>query len=438
MGDAGVPFAALIAPDNPNSGPYGGMSFVLFPVEDAPAMIALVVGTQGLSPDEETLGRPGHARKARAVAQWLNRQAGSDEPRAWSKPDPTLTEQNVPANVSKRLPEYSTVFQRYGRVIYAYYCPDEDTIRTEYALAAFLDLMFQERGIAPLAASRSQAEEIRNQWMESLLPSLREREIQAHLHERRFVILAGPPGTGKTRAALRILENGYAGAGFSIQFHPNTTYEGFVGGLAPERTDDGLGFAFTPRAGDLMLAAQRARENPDRPFLLHIDEINRADLAKVMGEAIFLLEAASDAPRRIRLPYAFTEIDGCEFDLPPNLHILGTMNTSDRSIAIVDVAVRRRFAFLQMWPELRVVNSHGAAVMQTAFRDLLEIFVEHATDEAFDLLPGHSYFLDDDEKRARRALKITLAPLLNEYLAQGYVAGFAAPIQAYLQWLESL
>jgi 5-methylcytosine-specific restriction protein B len=142
--------------------------------------------------------------------------------------------------------------------------------------------------------------------------------------------------------------------------------------------------------------------------------------------------------RSISLPYDFGAPFHKTFSLPPNLHILGTMNSADRSIAIVDVAVRRRFAFVSMWPRMGVVQAHGCALMQEAFQKLTEIFVEHATDEAFALVPGHSYFLESDDAEARRALRVNLAPLLEEYLAQGYVGGFAEPIRGYLQWLRAL
>jgi 5-methylcytosine-specific restriction protein B len=187
-----------------------------------------------------------------------------------------------------------------------------------------------------------------------------------------------------------------------------------------------------------MEAAAQALSNPDRKYLLHIDEINRADLAKILGEAIFLLEATETSDRKIDLPYDFGEPFHRTLFLPKNLHILGTMNSADRSIAIVDIAVRRRFAFVSVWPRMSVVERHGCATMQRAFRDLVSIFVEHASDDAFSLVPGHSYFLESDEERARQSLQVNLIPLMEEYLAQGYVGGFAEPIRGYLQRLRSL
>jgi len=87
---------------------------------------------------------------------------------------------------------------------------------------------------------------------------------------------------------------------------------------------------------------------------------------------------------------------------------------------------------------MSVVNRHGCAIMQQAFKDLVSVFVEHATDDAFPLVPGHSYFLESDDSRAKQSLKVNLVPLLEEYLAQGYVGGFAEPIRGYLQMLRSL
>jgi 5-methylcytosine-specific restriction enzyme B len=111
--------------------------------------------------------------------------------------------------------------------------------------------------------------------------------------------------------------------------------------------------------------------------------------------------------------------------------VLGTMNSADRSIAILDLAVRRRFAFVSMWPQLDVVERLGGPRAQQAFHDLQSIFLEHAAGDAFALMPGHAYFLADDADINVR-LRTEVAPLLREYLSQGYVSGFADEVQAFL------
>ncbi len=436
--EKGVPFAAYIHRSNPTSGAYGGMSFAFFPVEDGPCLLSLVVGTQGLSPDETILSRPGHARKVQAICGWLNQRFGQGQLVAWAKQDPVRIDLNVPDDIRKAFAGCGAVFERYGRVLYALFrSTDAEAIET--ALAAFLDLLFEERGHAVLKAAEEDSQRIREGWFGHLFPSVSVESVADLLCERRYVILQGPPGTGKTRMALQLLQQTYRGRGLSIQFHPNTTYESFVGGLAPVHGAGALGLQFAPQAGFLMQAAAQALKERDRPFLLHIDEINRADLAKVLGEAIYLLEPDDEEPRRIQLSHDFGAPFGRTLHLPRNLHIVGTMNSSDRSIALVDVAVRRRFAFVKLWPDSQVVRKHGGPLMQKkAFPDLLSLFVEHAAAETLELVPGHSYFLEKDDDQARHRLQVTLAPLLEEYLAQGFVGGFAEPVRAYLQWVNSL
>jgi 5-methylcytosine-specific restriction protein B len=160
-----------------------------------------------------------------------------------------------------------------------------------------------------------------------------------------------------------------------------------------------------------------------------IDEINRADLAKILGEAIYLLEPG-EPERSIRLQYDFPEI-GHDVSLPENLYILGTMNSADRSIAILDIAVRRRFAFVTMWPDIEVVEKKSCQQLLRAFQQLQVIFTDFATDSSFVLMPGHSYFLGN-ESEAKQKLDTGVRPLLEEYLSQGYVSGFADEIRAYV------
>ena len=436
-GDEGIPFAALIDPSNPDSGAYGGMSFVIFPVKESPCLISMCIGTQGLNPDENTLSRPGHARKINAVCDWLNSSFGNGQMMAWGKQDPVRVDIDIPSNVKTSFDKYDSIFKKYGKVLYAIFKPDQDKHHTEEALKAFLDLLFAERYLEPKAAHKDDYERIRSDYFKFLMPNTSAEELVTTLHNRKYVVLEGPPGTGKTFMAESILSDQYNKKGKIIQFHPNMTYENFIGGLAPVTTQENLGFRFSPRKGFLMDAVEQANKIKPEPYLLVIDEINRADLSKVLGEAIYLLEyQAKD--REISLPYDFGEPFGDKLRLPSNLHLLGTMNSADRSIAVLDVAIRRRFAFVKLWPQMEVVTKFGGKTMQEFFKDTVTIFIEYAEESAFALVPGHTYFMEKQDEKARDLLEKYLIPLLEEYIAQGYVANFADAIRGLMQKIRSL
>src|SRR5439155_7883543 len=282
---------------------------------------------------------------------------------------------------------------RYGKVLYVIFKPpanrgtESDHVVLK-ALTAFMDLFFEERRIEPKSAFSEEAERLRTEWLARALPTATDAQVQALLASRRFVIIEGPPGTGKTEMARRLLRDVYEQNGREIQFHPSTTYESFIGGLSPQ--DGGaMGFTFRPTPGHLMRAVIEARNNLQKRYLLLVDEINRADLAKVLGEAIYLFEPGQP-DRQVQLQYNFPEI-GDRLMLPENLDVVGTMNSADRSIAILDVAVRRRFAFVPLWPQLDVVRTHSGEQLQQAFQQLVNIFIEHASSDALPLLPGHAY-----------------------------------------------
>jgi 5-methylcytosine-specific restriction protein B len=230
--DKGVSYAAIIHKDNPRSGRYRGTSFVVFPAKEGPCLAGLVVGTDGLSPDESILGRPGHARKARAIASWLNAQYGHGERVAWAKQDPTRTDEELPGDLLNDWPEHWDALKRYGKEVYLLFRPTADRAATHAAVASCIDLLFAERGHQPLAKYKDQAKAMEAAWFDHLMPGVEESTVASLLGRRRFVILQGPPGTGKTRLAVNLLRGAYQGHGQSIQVHANTTYESFVGGLA--------------------------------------------------------------------------------------------------------------------------------------------------------------------------------------------------------------
>ena len=169
------------------------------------------------------------------------------------------------------------------------------------------------------------------------------------LWERKQIILYGPPGTGKTYLARELARHlTDDGAVKLVQFHPSYTYEDFFEGFRPEPGGSGT-LTFTLRAGPFRDFAEVAGANPTTAYILIIDEINRANLAKVFGELYFLLEYRDES---ISLQYSPDK----EFTLPQNLFIIGTMNTADRSIARIDTAMRRRFAFVELDPRIPPVE----------------------------------------------------------------------------------
>jgi hypothetical protein len=239
------------------------------------------------------------------------------------------------------------------------------------------------------------------------------------LNEKRQIIFYGPPGTGKTFVAQALAEHIEAAGGEwqLVQFHPTYSYEDFFEGYRPSKAEDGRTLQFDLRKGPLRLLAEKAAQNPQKPYLLVIDEINRGNIAKVFGELYFLLEYR-DQP--IRLQYSPEET----FELPENLFVIGTMNTADRSIALVDSALRRRFYFFGFLPQEPPVEDvlaawleekgygAGAASLLRALNDALH---EALPDEEFAI--GPSYFMPKDgPPQLEKIWRYSIKPLLEERL----------------------
>ena len=168
------------------------------------------------------------------------------------------------------------------------------------------------------------------------------------LKRKRNLVLQGPPGTGKTYVAQRLawLLTGEQSTDCieAVQFHQSYGYEDFVRGYRPTNTG-----GFDLQDGPFLRFCARAREAPDRPHVLIIDEINRGNLSRIFGELLMLIEADKRDPAWA-VHTAYARPDEPAFHVPANLHLIGAMNTADRSLALVDYALRRRFAFSTISP----------------------------------------------------------------------------------------
>ncbi len=239
------------------------------------------------------------------------------------------------------------------------------------------------------------------------------QEIIDDLQEKRQVIFYGPPGTGKTYVAREIARQCELNGGdFEIvQFHPSYSYEDFVQGFRPRLHNGQPGFDLVD--GPLRRIAEQAKDNPDATFILVIDELNRGNVAKVFGELYFLLEYRDEA---VRLQYGG---DDKGFSLPPNLWFICTMNTADRSIALMDAALRRRFYFAPFFPNeppiegllRRWLSKHGQDTWVAGLVDAANGKLDRDTGI------GPSYFMGDmplDETRVRRIWKRAVLPYVEE------------------------
>jgi len=247
----------------------------------------------------------------------------------------------------------------------------------------------------------------------------------------RNLILSGPPGTGKSWLASRLAWVMLGSKDNSrlkrIQFHQSYAYEDFVRGWKPG------GGSFVLRDGPFLEFCALAREDPNRPYVLLIDEINRGDMSRVFGELFSLLEKDKRSPEyamRLGCPR-----DGEEpFFVPPNLYLIGTMNTADRSLAVVDYALRRRFSFVTLEPafELDSFSDYLDSERVGASSELIAKIVESMTalneeiekdrnlGRGYEI--GHSYFtlapdddVDVDEAWYQSIIDTRIMPTLEEY-----------------------
>ena len=245
---------------------------------------------------------------------------------------------------------------------------------------------------------------------------------------KKNLILQGPPGVGKTFAA-RILANALMGVEAPkcvefVQFHQSYSYENFIQGYRP--TKDG----FKLKNGSFYEFCRVAQSNPDMEYVFIIDEINRANLSKVFGETMMLIEADKRG-EKWSIPLAYDQ-GGERFFVPDNLYLLGLMNTADRSLAVVDYALRRRFGFFELTPRFgsRKFREHMVGMgisegllskIEERIGGLNELISGDQSNLGRGYCIGHSYFCVPKDPSLsendwyRQIIETEVLPLLEEY-----------------------
>lgn len=410
-------YFGLIHPEEELSGPYHDFSIAIFPSDQGkPWLISLGVGSSGFKNDYELATYPGLRR---LFSKFI------DE-RGFCKSDFSDIETGLPKKITGNpdLLHIKNTIKTYTKFLpVCQIIDDPESERGKQIIAAFL------AGYAKLRDWPTNKEH-RKAVSDALAPFIVSEnfdesiEIRKLLLERRYVILQGPPGTGKTRLAKKVA-NDLKAQQFFTQFHAETTYSDFIFGIRPDTSGEKL--LYKNYYGCFVEAVKTALKEDHEKVVLIIDEINRANLSNVLGPIFYLFEHKMvDSQVEIQIAPGLTLKK-----LPKNFYVIATMNTADRSLAVVDFALRRRFAWYTKVPkviegvkkklERNSVNqiSESEYFFREDYSAIEEIFNWYATSNELNLQPGEGYFIAGSEIEMRNRIIYEIFPLIKEYIEEG-------------------
>jgi 5-methylcytosine-specific restriction enzyme B len=402
----GGAFFGLISPEEETSGPYHDLSLVIFPdKEDKPWLISLVVGTLGFKNDYELAALPGVRRLFYSIVS----ESG------FCKTSFLDIESNLPKQLTSKIPNLEKSFKNYSKLILA--CeiilePESEVGRK--IIAGFIAAYSQLRNFPKNAEQRKAVSKAVHE-VSKVKDVNEEEETLNLLLKRKFVILQGPPGTGKTRLAKTIARKLEAET-FFTQFHAETSYSDFIYGIKPDL--EAKGIAYVEQRGIFYESLKAAENFPQKKVVLIIDEINRANLSNILGPIFYLFEyqlGEDKSEISVRI-----NIGGKYFvdKIPSNYYVICTMNTADRSLAVVDFALRRRFAWYTLKPHI-IEPPISKEFFKDDFLEFNRIFNWYASSEELSLQPGQAYFIAKDKEEMKDRVRYELFPLIKEYLAEG-------------------
>ena len=400
--EEGGAYFGFISPEEDPTGAYHDFCVVLFPDEkdgELPWLLSLGVGSMGFRNDFELAERPGFRRAFESIL--------SDK--GFCKTDFSDIENSLPNDFTNRIPHLAPTIKKYSTVLpVCEILEDPLSDESKNKIAAFLAIYAKSRGWLKYKNQISE--------YENCINALRhdddvndEENVFNLIQKRKFVILTGAPGTGKTRLA-KIIKQKLSAVSFFIQFHAETNYSDFIYGIVPKLDNNSLGYS--KKFGLFHEALKFAVDHKDKNVLLIVDEINRANLSNILGPIFYLFEyrlKGEEATEQIEISSDF-KIDR----IPENFYMIGTMNTADRSLAVVDFALRRRFA----WYNLKPRSITDQTFFSEDFKKFQDIFYWYATSDELNLQPGQGYFFSDNDEEFKQRVEYELMPLIREYLQE--------------------
>jgi 5-methylcytosine-specific restriction protein B len=401
----GGAFFGLISPEEEPSGPYHDFSLVVFPdKENKPWLISLVVGSLGFKNDYDLASAPGVKRLFSSVIS----QNG------FCKSSFLDIETDLPKPFKEKVSHLSKALKDYSKLLVA--CDiifDPSSEEGKKIIRKFLAAYARLREFPTNEKHKKLVEEI----LEISGKTVRdeEKEVYELLDNRKFVVLQGAPGTGKTRLA-KIIAKKLTAKPFFTQFHAETSYSDFIFGIKPKLKAGEIGYK--SQEGIFYRSLKAAKDNSEEKVVLIIDEINRANLSNVLGSIFYLFEYQLDEDKD---DYSVEIEIGDELSvnrIPSNYYVICTMNTADRSLAVVDFALRRRFAWYTLKPHT-ITSSKNKIFFKEDFSRFNNIFNWYASSEELSLQPGQAYFIAKDDEDMKNRVKYELLPLIREYLAEG-------------------
>ena len=410
--DKGAYFG-FIHPEEDASGPFHDFSLTIFPNDQGkPWLVCLGIGSSGFKNDYELATYPGLRRLFSKLI---------DE-KGFCKSDFSDIETGLPRNITghSELEHIRNTIKTYTKVLPACQIIDDpENEEGKKVITAFIAGYAKLRDWPSNNAHRKAVLEALQPFTETCDIDDTDR-VEKLLTERRFIVLQGPPGTGKTKASKDVASNLHAKT-FFTQFHAETSYSDFIYGIRPDIQSTELNYIEKP--GVFTEALQYAMGNPDEKTVLIIDEINRANLSNVLGPIFYLFEHKMDSSNvEIEISPNFSVSQ-----LPENLFVIATMNTADRSLAVVDFALRRRFAWYTLKP--KPINS--TKFYKKDFMSIQEIFDWYAASNELSLQPGQGYFIASSDEEMSNRIKYEIFPLIKEYLQEGLLSNAREEFNTY-------